>query len=166
MHAHSRWLNGITAIFGYLWLISGIDKIGSGVFVSGFPSFVADEYITKGTYSWYISFINAVVYPHAVLFGFLIEWGELAIGVVLLVGALWLFVRDSKVAHFFMAVANVGGAFLVANIIMAEGGSLLPFVDTSLVYEEGVSIDVIVMLVSLLVALANFVAFTKEWKDS
>jgi uncharacterized membrane protein YphA (DoxX/SURF4 family) len=164
VHAHSSWLNGITIIFGYLWLISGIDKIASGVFVSGFSEFVMKNYITEGTYSWYISFIQSVVLPWGTLFAYVIEWGELAIGVVLIGGAVGLFFRDSRIIHLLLGLANLGGACIVANIIMAEGGSLLPFINSTLVYEEGVSIDVVVLLVSFLVAFANIIAFALESK--
>ncbi len=165
-HAHSSWLNGITAIFGYLWLISGIDKIASGVFVSGFPQFVSDHYITDGTYVWYVSFIKAVVLPYSAFFAYVIEWGELVIGVLLIGGALGLFIYDSKIVHALLGLANLGGAVIVANIIFAEGGSLLPFIDSRLVYEEGMSIDVVVFLVSLLLAIANVVTCKNEWYSS
>jgi hypothetical protein len=161
LHSHSGWLNGIVIIFGYLWLISGIDKIGSGVFVSGFNDFVLSNYITDASYQWYVVFIKTVVLPYATFFGYLVEWGELGIGLALIVGAVWLTFRDSKIAHLVMAIANLGGAFLVLNIMLAEG-TIFPIIDTSIVYEEGVSIDMIVFLVSMLVSIANLMAFAHE----
>ena len=62
---------------------------------------------------WYAAFLNNAVVPHTVLFSYLVTFGELAIGIALLLGAV------TGVAAFF-------GAFLNLNFLLAGTVSISP----------------------------------------
>lgn len=152
---HDRWLSGVAVIFGYLWLVSGLSKLLSATFASGFAGFVKDQYLGPDAYPWYRGFLEAVVAPRAELMAQVIQWGELLLGAALIAAGIWLFVKDSRAAHAVLAWASIGSCLLVLNILLAEG-SILPAINTKDVFQEGVSIDTVVLLTSVLLAAANF----------
>lgn len=67
-------------------------------------------------YAWYRSFLTGVVVPNRELFGYLVVWGEVLVGICLVVGLLTRF-------------ASVSGLFLMVNYLlgpgMARGGATL-----------------------------------------
>jgi thiosulfate dehydrogenase [quinone] large subunit len=81
---------------GTTWLLSGWTKARSpawgtsGTALKGFVESALRQ--TGGTnpevQGWYAAFLRQVVVPHASLFSFLVTWGELAIGLGILMGAL------------------------------------------------------------------------------
>lgn len=101
---------------GYYFLQQGTRK-----FLHGFPN---SDWIgrqignlaTIDIYSWYRSFLITVVNPHHVLFGYLITWGEIMVGLCLLLG---LFTRFSSLIGLFMVLNFYFGPG------MAKGGATL-----------------------------------------
>lgn len=158
-----RWLSGVAVIFGYLWLISGLDKILGGKFASGFANFASSEYLSAQSYDWYKHLIVNFIIPNGYFFAQLVQWGELATGIALLVASGWLFFRESKIAHLVVVAASCISFVIVLNVILAEG-QLIPFVDTRVIYDEGFSLDYIVLLVSALLAAANFIQYRHKIK--
>src|SRR5581483_12166211 len=80
----------VQVFIGYEWFMSGLTKIYRG----GFPSGLADELTEKseGAPGWYKSFLDGSIIPNASAFGYLIEIGEVLIGVALIAAAVvWLF---------------------------------------------------------------------------
>src|SRR5207247_1540723 len=74
---------------GYEWFMSGLTKIVRGGFRSGLAADLREKSV--GAAGWYKSFLDGSVIPHAVVFGYLIEIGELLIGLALILAALvWL----------------------------------------------------------------------------
>jgi thiosulfate dehydrogenase (quinone) large subunit len=101
---------------GYYFLQQGTRK-----FLRGFPNSdwvgrQIGDLATIDIYSWYRSFLITIVDPHQVLFGYLITWGEIMVGLCLLLG---IFTRFSSLV----------GLFLVLNFFfgpgMAKGGASL-----------------------------------------
>jgi thiosulfate dehydrogenase [quinone] large subunit len=92
--AHGRSSAAVVALLlvqvciGYEWLVSGLTKIVNGDFPAGLAVELRD--MSKAAPSWYRSFLNSAVVPHAAAFGYGIEVAELAIGIVLLVAVLRL----------------------------------------------------------------------------
>ncbi len=91
---------------GLFFLSHGFGKIRRGGFADGMEGWLQSK--AEDTYSFYQGFVEAVVIPNKGLFGFLVAWGELFLGVALILG----------LATRYAAFA---GAFLVANFWFAKG---------------------------------------------
>jgi thiosulfate dehydrogenase [quinone] large subunit len=99
---------------GYYFFQQGIRK-----FLRGFPNSdwigrQIGDLATIDIYSWYRSFLITIVHPHQVLFGYLITWGEIMVGLCLLFG-------------LFTRLSSLIGLFIVLNFFfgpgMAKGGA-------------------------------------------
>lgn len=107
----------IRVYLGYLWLVAGWEKlmdpsgvwIGSkaGVAVAGFAQGAIQQ--TTGEHpqvtGWYASFLKDVVVPNAALFSYLVTFGEILVGIALIVG---LF---TGIAAFFGGMMNASYIF-------------------------------------------------------
>ena len=108
---------------GYEWLEAGLEKVGSpvwtgaraGVAVRGFAQGALQQ--TGGEHpavqGWYAWFLREAVLPNAALFGWLVAWGEVVVGIALILGLL------TGVAAFFGGVMN-------ANYLLAGAVSTNP----------------------------------------
>lgn len=116
----AAWLWLIVRLYlGYEWISSGIEKIGSpvwmgdkaGTAVAGFAKGALAK--TSGDHpdvqGWYASFLQGVVIPNAPLFGRLVAIGETAVGVALILGAL------TGIAAFFGILMNAN--YLLAGTV-------------------------------------------------
>jgi hypothetical protein len=123
-------LAAVQAIIGWEWLVSGTNKLAAGTFPQG----LADA-LTQGLQGndngWYVGFVRAVVLPHSVFFGYLIEWAEVTVGLGLLAGAIMLLGRlpqpgESQFAIakgllIFGVLAGLTCAFLCAKLPLLYG---------------------------------------------
>jgi len=103
---------------GYAWLMAGWGKVRSDAwtgdhageairgFVGGALAKSADGGDVTG---WYASFLETIVLPNAKVFGFLVAYGELLVGLGLIFGLL------TGIAAFFGAFMNV--SFLFAGTL-------------------------------------------------
>jgi len=117
----------VRVYLGYLWLMEGIGKVteggwigqGAGGAVKGFAQGALAQ--TTGEHpqvtQWYAWFLQNVVIPNAALFSYLVTFGEILVGLALILG---LF---SGIAAFF-------GAFMNASFIFAgtAGANPLMFI--------------------------------------
>ncbi|TDQ37701.1 DoxX family protein [Aureibacillus halotolerans] len=97
---------------GWMWFSSGIGKVTGGFDASGFLQAVVANPVLKGenlAYPLYVAFLESVAIPNAALFSFLVMWGEVFIGLGLMLG---LF---TKSAAFFGGVMNT--SFLLAGTV-------------------------------------------------
>lgn len=152
-------LVAIQLVVGYEWLISGLSKLIRG----GFPSGLADELTEKSgdMYGWYWSFLDWAVIPYATAWGYLIEWGEVAIAAVLVGAALtWLVAgrRLGEKARVWLLSVSVLAAFagLVLNVVLhLANGSSHPWVLAEDPFDEGVDLDMFMVLLQLVLIVAN-----------
>lgn len=118
------WLWLIVRIYiGYEWLIAGWEKFinpawlgnAAGTAVKGFLSGALQK--TTGSHpdvsAWYAYFIQHVAIPHTIIFSYLVTYGELAIGIALILGA-------------FTGIAAFFGIFLNLNYLFAGTVSTNP----------------------------------------
>ncbi len=91
---------------GVYFLIHGWGKIQRGNFADGMVGFLNNR--LEGSFGFYRGFVESVVIPNKGLFGFLVSWGELALGIALILG----------LATRYAAIA---GAVLVANFWFVKG---------------------------------------------
>lgn len=78
---------------GAEWLVAGWEKVQTGFGAAGIKGFALGA-LAKSTgahpavQDWYASFLKNIVIPNAGLFAFMVTWGEVAVGLGVLVGAL------------------------------------------------------------------------------
>lgn len=101
---------------GWQWLTAGWNKVGApawtgenaGAAVRGFLSGALEKELP----GWYAWFIETLALPNAPAFGWLIAWGEVLVGIALILGAL------TGVAAFFGTLMNL--AFLLAGTVSSN----------------------------------------------
>ena len=150
-------LLAVQIFIGYEWFISGITKIVRG----GFPAGLADDVAAKspGAPAWYAnSILDNVVIPHANAFGYLIEFGEVFVGVTLVAGAaIWLFQwerlpRPSRAVTLgLIAFAALAGVFINVNLHLFNG-SPHPWLLPGSGFDEGVDLDSLMPAIQLAIA--------------
>jgi len=95
---------------GVFFLYFGFGKIKRGNFADGMEGFLNMQ--LENTFGFFRPFVESVVLPNKGLFAFLVAWGELAIGVALIVGLATRW-------------ASVAGAIMVASFWFAKGQGIL-----------------------------------------
>jgi len=148
------------SLVAYEWLNSAFTKIVRGGFAAGLADELAKN--SDGAPGWYKSVLDAVIIPNAGIFGYLIEVGELLVGIGLIATAAILLVRGQSLSVTTLravlgvvALSAVGGAFMNLNFSLFGG---MPPVWSlgSDAFSEGISIDGVMMLIQF--AMAGFAA--------
>lgn len=117
----------IRVYLGFLWLVAGIGKLtepgwlfgGAGDAVRGFAQGAIAQ--TTGEHpqvtGWYAGFLEAVVMPLAPVFAFLVVFGEISVGLALIVG-------------LFTGISAFFGGFMNASFLFAgtAGANPLMFI--------------------------------------
>ncbi len=107
----SHWPIVLLRVYaGLFFAWHGIGKISRGNFSDGMQNFLNSQ--LDNSFDFYRPFVEMVVLPNSVLFGNLVAWGELLIGLGLIFG----------LATRYAAFA---GALLVANFWFAKGAGIL-----------------------------------------
>lgn len=157
-------LAAIQAIIGWEWLMSGGNKLLSGSFPQGLAD-TLNKGINNNPNDWYVNFIQAFVLPHSVFYGYLIEWTEIGIGLVLLAGALLLLgeprVRGEAqhslgvACSCIVVLAAVGAAFQTINFHFLMGGWIVPIFNPRAPFNEGIDLDGFIPPICLVIIIAN-----------
>ncbi len=114
----SAWIWLVLRVYlGYSWLMAGIGKVTSdawtgenaGVAIEGFMGGALAKVEEGDVASWYAAFLESVVIPNAVPFSYMVAWGEVLVGLGLIVGLL------TGIAAFFGATMNM--SFLMAGTV-------------------------------------------------
>ena len=108
---------------GWTWLEAGIEKFNSPAWTGSAAGSAVKGFLlgalkkTTGDHpdvqSWYAWFINHAVLPHATLFSYLVTYGEILVGIALILG-------------LFTALASFFGAFMNMNYLLAGTVSVNP----------------------------------------
>lgn len=115
--ANARALAGLRIAIGCLFLIFGQYKVfGSQFTLHGGFQFWINRFLADGAYPFMVPVLRDLVLPHATAFAFLTAYGELAIGLALVLGIL---VRP----------ASVCGAVYMLSLLFSSNypGSDAPF---------------------------------------
>jgi len=144
----------VQLIVAWEWLDSGLTKVFLGGFPSGLGSDLTEQ--SKDAAAWYRSFLDSVVIPNGSLFGYLIMITEVVIGIVLLATALaWLLRweslgrRQRDAVLLLTVVACAVAVSLNVGLYLASGDPL-PFFLGKSVFDEGISLDVILPAIELI----------------
>ncbi|EIT83690.1 hypothetical protein A374_19260 [Fictibacillus macauensis ZFHKF-1] len=90
-------------VFGFMWIQSGYEKLTGGFGVESLIPVIAQN---TDSPEWFKEFFANVVSPYSSLFDIIIPWGELLIGVGLLIG---LFITPALVMSIFVNVNYILG---------------------------------------------------------
>ncbi len=116
-------LMGIQVILAYEWFMGGIEKLG-GTFTGGIGK-TFEKFASENPFVWYKTFLTGYASAHTDLFGWLIPWGELAVGVGLLLSvAGYVYAKTAKAKTVMLVIsiaALLGAAFMNANFYFAAG---------------------------------------------
>lgn len=149
----------VGAFIGYEWFMSGLTKIVRG----GFPSGLADELREKseGTVGWYKAFLDDVVIPNGRLFGVMIQFGELIIGIVLIGAAIVALVRWNRLSYraemtmlVLVALSAAGSILMNINFHLANG-SAHPWLIPKDGFDEGLDMDSLLPLIELVLLVVS-----------
>jgi thiosulfate dehydrogenase (quinone) large subunit len=107
---------------GWEWLQAGIAKVGSpawtgshaGAAIRGFVNGALRKTAVEhpDVTGWYATFLQDVVLPHASFWAHLVAWGEVLVGVALILGVL------TGIAAFFGGLMNVN--YLLAGTVSSN----------------------------------------------
>lgn len=113
----------IRVYVGYEWLIAGLNKINNpawtgdkaGAAITGFVTGALKK--TAGEHpdvqGWYAAFLQNLVLPNAHIWSFMVAWGEVLVGVALILG-------------IFTGIAAFFGSFMNVNYLLAGTVSTNP----------------------------------------
>jgi len=153
-----RWASVPSLVFGYLWLLSGLNKVLTDQFVSGFGEFARGQLERDSVIGFFRTILSNVVAPHPVFFANLIQYGEVAIGLGLLLGSTWSYIKPSRTNQLILLFSFATSFLLVLNFILSLGLPL-PLINTDNSFASGVDLDYIVLFISLLMVFAHFQAW-------
>ncbi len=143
----------IQAFIGYEWFMSGLTKVVRGGFPSGLAGELAEK--SEGTVGWYKDFLEGSIIPNATAFGYLIEIGEMLIGVALVVAAIVWLLRWERLPGgaratvlLVTALAAFAGIFMNVNFHLANASAHPWFVPKD-GFDEGVDLDSLMPAIEL-----------------
>ncbi|WP_458414617.1 DoxX family membrane protein [Schinkia sp. CFF1] len=141
-----RWMHGpkmavVWTIFriwlGIQWIEGGWEKISAGGFdASGFMQGAIAKAGGEhpAVQAWYASFLEHVAVPNAGLFSFLVQWGELLVGIGLIVGIATI---PALLAGTFMNLNFLLAGTTSTNPILFTVGAILLFAGSASYYYGG-----------------------------
>ena len=88
--SYSFWLAFLRIFLGVQWLVSGLDKVHNGWLAAGdkLVAGASTSPIGPNPVAWYVDFMEAVIFPNAFMFQWMITLGELALATSLILGIL------------------------------------------------------------------------------
>jgi hypothetical protein len=113
----------VQAAIGFEWIKAGWEKITDPAYLSSMTGTLGA--FAKDPFGWYKSFLTGVGIPNAHAFGVLAEWGELLVGLALMVAAaLYLIRLPAMISGSVRSIALVSlvvAVFMSANYWFAAG---------------------------------------------
>lgn len=155
-NSHRIFSGLILFVLAYEWLVSGLDKILSGGFVAGLNQQLSDA-LSNMQYGFYAALVRHYFIPNSELVGYGVEIGELILGITFATLAVYaLRGRMTALLYRIAIVVGVLAAFVSLNLFFYQGGSF--FVNTADPYDEGVSVEIILVLANIAVVVWGYVA--------
>jgi hypothetical protein len=146
----------VQSVVAYEWLNSAFTKIVHGGFATGLASQLARN--SDSAPGWYRGLLETVVIPNGAIFGYLIEAGELLVGIGLIATAAALFVNGRRLSVgrlrallALVATVALAGAFMNLNFSLFSGDPPVWSLGSD-TFSEGIGIDGVLMLMQLSMA--------------
>lgn len=114
----SAWIWLILRLYlGVAWLMAGVGKVqddawtgeNAGAAIKGFMGGALEKVEAGDVPTWYAFFLESIVLPNAAVMSYMVAWGEVFVGLGLIVGLL------TGIAAFFGALMNM--SFLLAGTV-------------------------------------------------
>jgi thiosulfate dehydrogenase (quinone) large subunit len=156
----------VLLLLAYEWLLSGTNKLISGDFRSGLAGELSDA-AANNPRGWYAHFLTGIVIPHAAAFGLLVECGEIAVGLGLLlaaarwVGAERIGARLAARVDVIAIAALAGSALMSCNFLLMSGDPL-PWLNSGAPFDEGVGIDCLLALIAIGLIVVHVLALRDD----
>lgn len=112
----STYLQLITLAIAFIYLRSSYGKFSEGKFV-GTLGLVLNKFTEHNPYPIVVAFLKNVAIPNSQLFGQLTMWGELFVGLSLLISALALFVAKAQQRLFFFILCLGLATAIILNSV-------------------------------------------------
>ncbi|MBD8067779.1 DoxX family protein [Bacillus sp. PS06] len=119
----------IRLYLGYKWLTSGWGKVTGGTFDAGgfLHGAIANSTGENPTvHAWWASFLEGVAIPNAGLFTYLVMWGEVLVGIALILGIFTTFAALMGIimnfAFLFSGTLSVNPQMVLLTIFVLVGG--------------------------------------------
>ena len=125
----SFWLSVIRVCVGLVWLHAGYEKVKTPEFVQGIEA-ILSKMISGNAPQWFVSLFKTYIIPNAYMWVQIIQWAEVAIGVLLIVGFLINIASFGSVVlniTFFFLAGWMGAATWTLNLFMIGIASVLFF---------------------------------------
>lgn len=141
-------------LIAYEWLISGFDKLLSGHFVQQLKGQLSSA-LPDMQYHFYKNIVQSSFIPHAATFAVLVEVGEICSGIGFVVLAIALFRNriNTTIVHLGISTCVVS-SFMALNFFFWQGGSM--FLNPGDPFDEGITIDFMLLLIQLWIAIFLF----------
>lgn len=163
-------LSVIEALIGYEWLVSALDKILSADFRSGLAHQLQMN-MQGNPNTWWVSFADRLMVPHAQFCAVLAEVGELLVALGFFAGAvLWIsgrfpVTRWARLLNVGAILALVGGALMTANYYLMAGNTF-PGVNPGDPFDEGLSLDGLLTLMGFGLLIVHLsLLWRRHWPD-
>lgn len=118
VNTKSAWIWLILRLYlGYSWFMAGIGKVTADAWTGENAGMAVRNYmegalarVSEGDVPvWYGWFLETIVIPNATIFSYLVAWGEVLVGISLIIGLL------TGISAFFGALMNI--SFLLAGTV-------------------------------------------------
>lgn len=141
-------------LIAYEWLVSGFDKLLSGNFVPQLMRQLSSS-LSGMQYHFYENILKSDIIPHAVVFGILVEVGEICVGVAFVLLGVALIRDRINTAIIQLGIwTSIIAAFMALNFFLWQGGSM--FLNLGDPFDEGITIDFMLVLIQLWMAVFFF----------
>jgi hypothetical protein len=166
-------LAGLQIIVGYEWLLAGGDKL----LLRGFPAQLGKLLLTivdsGQLLGFFASILRELVLPNAVLFGYLIEWGETLAGLGLMIAGLLallcplverslagrnaaIFVSGFRLVEGLASIAALGVGLLGLSYFFLDGLPK-PWFVPSVAFGGSIDMGLFLAAVSVVLVVSQFV---------
>lgn len=113
------WLALVRILVGLVLLHAGLTKALAGPFDAGK---YLGMFAQNNPFPLYKSFLEVIIIPHAGIFNYLVPWGEVVLGVALILGLLTNFAVIAAFvmfANYFFAAGHLNPSALYLNAVLA-----------------------------------------------
>ena len=153
-HSHGFVIPVILLIVAYEWVIASVDKLMTKNYIGSFHKQLSDG-ISDVQWQWYAHLVKSVGLPMSNVLAVLVLAAELFVGISFLVIAIRKLQGANKKGMYVCGlITSIIGAFMNMNYAILGGDTL--FVDPANAFQESISIDWILCLVEVTLAVQSY----------
>jgi hypothetical protein len=166
-------LAGLQLIVGYAWLLAGVDKLLLGMFPAQLGGLLHTAVGSGQLPGFFAAILRGLVVPNAVLFGYLIEWGETLVGLGLLtaglVALLWplagrylggtsaaMFMSGARLLERLAPLAAAGAGLLGLSYYLLDGAPS-PWFVPDIAFGGAIDAGLFLAAISVILVVSQFV---------